>query len=104
MAKFGMVDAADAAGFGGAYAFTWASFLARSVLGVILAWMYKRSGVLIIPIVAHFWADSMESFGLRWGVPAFLTMAVGTLVLALLLRPKLKTVWRTARDRPVAPR
>ncbi|MEQ1919069.1 MAG: CPBP family intramembrane glutamic endopeptidase, partial [Elusimicrobiota bacterium] len=88
MAWFGMGDATTAAGLGGAYAFTWAGFVARSVLGVLLAWMYKRSGLLMIPIVAHFWADSMEGLGLRWGLPAFLALAAGALVLSFFFKPK----------------
>ena len=88
LAKLGMGDPAAASGLGGAYDFTWAGFMARSVLGVLLAWMYKRSGLLLIPIVAHFWADSMEGLGLRWGFPAFLALAVGALVVSFLVRPK----------------
>lgn len=82
MAKIGMGDPASSSGLAGAYAFSWAGFVSRSVLGVLLAWMYKRSGLLLIPIVAHFWADSMEGLGLRWGMPAFLAMAAGALVLS----------------------
>ena len=63
-------------------------FVARSVLGVVLAWMYKRSGLLMIPIVAHFWANSMEGLGLRWGLPAFLALAAGALLVSLVFRPK----------------
>ncbi|MCM2304903.1 MAG: CPBP family intramembrane metalloprotease, partial [Elusimicrobia bacterium] len=88
LAMFGIGDAASAAGMGGAYAFTWAGFAARSVLGVLLAWMYKRSGFLAVPIVAHFWADTMEGLGLRWGMPAFLVLAAGALIASLLFRPK----------------
>lgn len=88
MGWFGMGDATTSAGLGGAYAFTWAGFVARSVLGVVLAWMYKRSGLLMIPIVAHFWADSMEGLGLLWGLPAFLALAAGALALSFAFRPK----------------
>ncbi len=90
MAKFGLGDATTAAGMGGAYAFTWAGFVARSVLGVVLAWIYKRSGFLLIPIIAHFWADSMEGLGLRWGLPAFAALAAGAMLIALIRRPKAK--------------
>jgi membrane protease YdiL (CAAX protease family) len=88
MGWFGMGDATAASGLGGAYAFTWAGFVARSALGVLLAWMYKRSGLLMIPIVAHFWADSMEGLGLRWGMPGFLVLAAGALILSFFYRPK----------------
>lgn len=88
MAWFGMGNATAASGLGGAYAFTWAGFVARSALGVLLAWMYKRSGLLMIPIVAHFWADSMEGLGLRWGMPGFLALAAGALILSFFYRPK----------------
>jgi membrane protease YdiL (CAAX protease family) len=91
MAKFGLGDATTAAGMGGAYAFTWAGFVARSVLGVVLAWIYKRSGFLMIPIIAHFWADSMEGLGLRWGLGAFAALAAGAMLIALIRRPKAKT-------------
>ncbi len=91
LAKLGMGGPAASSGLAGAYDFTWAGFAARSVLGVVLAWMYKRSGLLLIPIVAHFWADSMEGLGLRWGLPAFLALAAGALVLSFLFRPKPKS-------------
>ncbi len=88
LAWLGLADAATAAGMGGAYAFTWASFTARAALGVVFAWMYKRSGFLMIPIVAHFWANTMEGLGLRWGLPAFYALAAGALILSFLMRPK----------------
>lgn len=86
LAQFGVGDAASAAGMGGAYAFTWAGFVARSVLGVLLAWMYKRSGFLLIPIVAHFWADSMEGLGLAWGFPVFLALGAFALVASFVMK------------------
>jgi len=92
MAMIGMGDPAASSGLAaGAYAFTWAGFVARSVLGVVLAWMYKRSGLLLIPIVAHFWADSMEGLGLAFGLPVFLALAAGALVLSFVFRPKALT-------------
>jgi len=87
LARIGMGDPAASSGLAaGAYAFSWAGFVARSVLGVVLAWMYKRSGLLMIPIVAHFWANSMEGLGLRWGLPAFLALAAGALLLSFLFK------------------
>jgi len=50
--------------------------------------MYKRSGFLMIPIVAHFWADTMEGLGLRWGLPAFFALAAGALLLSFLFKAK----------------
>lgn len=88
MGWFGLGDATASSGLGGAYAFTWAGFMARSVLGVVLAWIYKRSGLLLIPIVAHFWADSMEGLGLAFGLPVFLALAAGALALSFLFKPK----------------
>lgn len=88
MGWFGLGDATASSGLGGAYAFTWAGFMARSVLGVVLAWIYKRSGLLLIPIVAHFWADSMEGLGLAFGLPVFLALAAGALGLSFLFKPK----------------
>ncbi|MBI5245701.1 MAG: CPBP family intramembrane metalloprotease [Elusimicrobia bacterium] len=90
MAKIGMGDPAASSGLAGAYAFTWAGFVARSVLGVVLAGIYKRSGLILIPIVAHFWADSMEGLGLRWGFPAFLALAAGALLVSFFFKPKPK--------------
>ena len=88
MGWFGLGDATASSGLGGAYAFTWAGFVARSVLGVVLAWIYKRSGLLLVPIVAHFWADSMEGLGLAFGLPVFLALAAGALALSFLFKPK----------------
>lgn len=86
---FGTPGAAAAVG-AGAYAFTWAGFVSRAVLGVVLAGLYRWSGILLVPIAAHFWADTMEGLGLRWGFPAFLALAAGALVLSFLFRPKPK--------------
>lgn len=88
MGWFGLGDATASSGLGGAYAFTWAGFMARSVLGVVLAWIYKRSGLLLIPIVAHFWADSMEGLGLAFGLTVFLALAAGALALSFVFKPK----------------
>lgn len=85
MAWFGMGDATNASGLGGAYAFTWAGFVTRAFLGVVFAWIYKRSGLILIPILAHTFADSMEGLGMRWGFHAFLALAAGCLVASWLL-------------------
>ncbi|PIR15674.1 MAG: hypothetical protein COV48_13060 [Elusimicrobia bacterium CG11_big_fil_rev_8_21_14_0_20_64_6] len=91
MAWFGLGDATASSGLGGAYAFTWAGFVARGVLGVVLAWIYKRSGIILVPMIAHFWADSMEGLGLVWGLPVFLALAAGALVLSFFSRLKPKS-------------
>ena len=86
----GTPGAAAAVG-AGAYAFSWAGFISRAVLGVVMAGLYRWSGVLLVPIAAHFWADTMEGLGLRWGFPAFLALAAGALILSFLFRPKPKS-------------
>lgn len=88
LALIGLASPVAAGAVAGVYAFTWAGFLARAVLGVVLAGLYRWSGVLLVPIAAHFWADTMEGLGLRWGFPAFLALAAGALILSFLFRPK----------------
>lgn len=72
----------------GAYAFTWASFIARAVGGVLLAWLYAASGSLLLPMIAHFGSNTLEALGTRWGPVPFL-LSIGA-VLALQL-------WRRTR-------
>ena len=81
MAKFGMGDATTASGLGGMYAFTFGGFTARAALGVVLAWLYAESGTLFLPILAHFFADSLEGLGLHWGFAPFLAMVAGSLLI-----------------------
>lgn len=81
MSHLGMGDAAATSGLAGSYAFTWAGFAARAILGVALAWLYTASGTLLLPILAHFAADSYEGLGLRWGMVPFLAMAAGALLI-----------------------
>lgn len=76
-----LIDSELAQQFAGAYAWSWAGFLARVAAGIVLAFAYFRSGVLLIPMVAHFLANSMESVGLRFGVVPFLATAALVLVL-----------------------
>lgn len=90
MGWFGLGDATASSGLGGAYAFSWGGFTARAVLGVVLAWMYKRSGVLAVPIIAHFWANTMEGLGLAWGFPIFLSLAAFAFAASLFYRPALR--------------
>ncbi|MDX6769689.1 MAG: CPBP family intramembrane glutamic endopeptidase [Elusimicrobiota bacterium] len=73
-------------GAAGAYDWAWTSFTARAAAGVVLAYQYWRSGLLLVPIVAHFASNTMEGLGLRWGVEAFLLMAAGALLLQLVGR------------------
>lgn len=90
MGWFGLGDATASSGLGGAYAFSWGGFTARAVLGVVLAWMYKKSGVLAVPIVAHFWANTMEGLGLAWGFPVFLALAAFAFAASFFYRPALR--------------
>jgi len=89
MAKLGMGDATTASGLGGMYAFTLGGFTARAALGVVLAWLYAESGTLFLPILAHFFADSLEGLGLHLGFVPFFTMVAGTLLL--------QAVWKRRR-------
>jgi membrane protease YdiL (CAAX protease family) len=75
LGKLGLGQAFASSGLGGSYAFSWAGFGSRTVLGVLMAWMYQRSGVLALPALAHAAADTMEGLGLRWGLAPFLAMA-----------------------------
>jgi membrane protease YdiL (CAAX protease family) len=76
LGKLGLGAATASSGLGGAYAFTWAGFTSRAVLGVALAWLYSASGMLLLPIFAHAAADTFEGLGLRWGIAPFLALAV----------------------------
>ncbi|MDE2511131.1 MAG: CPBP family intramembrane metalloprotease, partial [Elusimicrobia bacterium] len=91
LAHHGIGDAAASSGLGGMYAFSLGGFLSRAVLGVVLAWLYAASGTLLLPILAHFLADSYEGLGLRFGFVPFLAMAA----VAVLLQ--LQRVWKTGR-------
>jgi membrane protease YdiL (CAAX protease family) len=83
MIKLGFMDPASS-GLAGTYAWSWAGFMARAVCGVVLAYQYWRSGLLMVPIVAHFAANTMEGLGLRWGFEAFLAMAAALLAVQFL--------------------
>lgn len=91
LAKAGLADGAAASGLGGAYAFSWAGFLTRAALGVLLAWLYAASGTLLLPILAHFFADSLEGLGLRFGFGSFLAMGAAVLLAQL--------AWKHLRER-----
>lgn len=60
------------------YGFSWAGFLGRVAAGLLLALLYHRAGILLIPIIAHFTSNLLEAVGLRWGQPWFLA-AVGVI-------------------------
>lgn len=68
------------------YGFSWPGFAGRVAAGVALAALYRRSGVLLIPILAHFTSNLLEAVGLRWGLPWFLAAVAG--IFALQLFPK----------------
>lgn len=78
LAKFGMADSSAVAMN---YDWSWMGFFARAAGGMVLAWQYARSGILLIPIVAHFASNTMEGLGYRWGAPGFLAMVVAVIVL-----------------------
>jgi membrane protease YdiL (CAAX protease family) len=78
LAKIGIGDNSSVST--GMYAFTLGGFASRAVLGVILAWLYAASGTLILPILAHFCADSLEGLGLHFGFVPFLAMVAGGLL------------------------
>mgnify|MGYP001595941872 CR=1 FL=1 len=82
-------DPAIGASLAGAYAFTWASFTARAVGGMLLSFLYARSGLLMVPMIAHFGSNFLESIGMRWGLAAFLS-AIAAVFLLHLFTPKTK--------------
>lgn len=78
LAHFGVGSAPVASGM---YAFSWGGFVSRAVLGVVLAWLYAASGTLLLPIFAHFLADSYEGLGLHFGFLPFLGMAAAAMLI-----------------------
>jgi membrane protease YdiL (CAAX protease family) len=81
LAQFGIGHADIGSALAGAYAFTWASFFARAVGGMLLCFLYARSGLLLVPMIAHFGSNVLESIGMRWGLWPFLGTAAGVLAL-----------------------
>jgi membrane protease YdiL (CAAX protease family) len=85
------------------YGFSWPGFLGRVAAGVVLAFLYRRSGVLLIPVVAHFTSNLLEAVGLRWGLPWFLAAIVGIFALqaydGLVLCREAKNLTEEARRR-----
>ena len=79
LAKLG-VGAVGANGLSVTYQFSLAGFLTRVALGMLLAWLYAASGTIFLPILAHFFADSLEGLGLRFGFIPFLAMAAAVLL------------------------
>ena len=68
------------------YGFSWPGFAGRVASGIVLALLYRRSGVLLIPIVAHFTSNLLEAVGLRWGLSWFLAAVAGISALQILAR------------------
>lgn len=68
------------------YGFSWAGFLGRVAAGLLLAGVYQRAGILLIPILAHFTSNLLEAVGLRWGLSWFLAAVCGIFALQLLGR------------------
>ena len=66
------------------YGFTWAGFSGRVAAGLLLALLYDRAGILLIPIIAHFTSNLLEAVGLRWGLTWFLAAVAGIFALQLL--------------------
>ncbi len=101
--KMGLVDSSfGGAAMAGAYAFTWAGFAARFVSGMMMAFLYARSGMLIVPIIAHATEDMLESIGLRWGLPTFLT-AVAVVMALQIFSPRSPPKVSSERASPVSP-
>ena len=87
--RLGLGNAELGSALAGAYAFTWASFLARAAGGMILAFLYASSGVLLVPMIAHFGSNFLESLGMRWGLAASLSAAAALVTLHLIAaRPR----------------
>lgn len=86
------ISSAGSAAFAGTYAWSWAGFAARVSAGMVLAFLYARSGLLLIPMVAHFVSNALESVGLRFGFPVFLLTAAALAAAYIWSsRPKRKT-------------
>lgn len=68
------------------YGFSLAGFLGRVAAGLVLALLYHRAGVLLVPIVAHFTSNLLEAVGLRWGLPWMLGVVCGLFAVRLLAR------------------
>lgn len=68
------------------YGFSMAGFLGRVAAGLMLAWLYHRSGLLLVGIVAHFTSNLLEAVGLRWGLPWMLGAVCAIFALRLLER------------------
>jgi membrane protease YdiL (CAAX protease family) len=66
------------------YGFSWAGFMGRTAAGLLLAALYDRAGILLVPIVAHFTSNMLEAVGLRWGLPWFLAAVAVIFALQLL--------------------
>jgi membrane protease YdiL (CAAX protease family) len=81
LAQLGIGDPNVGGSLAGAYAFTWASFLARAMGGIVMAGLYAVSGSLLLPMVAHFGSNMIEGLGMRWGFWPFLGMVAAILAL-----------------------
>ena len=66
------------------YGFSWAGFMGRAAAGLLLAALYDRAGILLVPIIAHFTSNMLEAVGLRWGLPWFLAALAAIFALQLL--------------------
>jgi membrane protease YdiL (CAAX protease family) len=69
------------------YGFTWAGFAGRAAAGLLLALLYDRAGVLLVPIIAHFTSNLLEAVGLRWGLSWFLAAVAVIFALQLIDDP-----------------
>ncbi|HAM36225.1 MAG TPA: hypothetical protein DEB40_12780 [Elusimicrobia bacterium] len=87
LAGLGIGDPELAKALAGTYAFTWPAFIARAAAGILLAFLYAHSGLLLVPIIAHFASNTMEGMGMKFGLPVFLAVAAAV-VLAQLFSPK----------------
>lgn len=82
LAHIGIGGGEVAAGItGGAYAWSWGGFLARVTAGMVMAFAYARSGILLVAMVAHFTSNSLESVGMRWGLIPYLAVAAAIMLL-----------------------
>jgi membrane protease YdiL (CAAX protease family) len=68
------------------YGFSWPGFAGRVAAGIVLALLYRRSRVLLLPIIAHFTSNLLEAVGLRWGLAWFLAAVAGIFALQILER------------------
>ena len=58
-------------------------------VGIMLNFLYSSAGILLVPFLAHFGSNVMESIGMKWGLLPFLAVAAGVVILQFLAPKKI---------------